>query len=38
MATPALLGVDVGFSKSRKTMGLAWFANSTIETALAGSS
>ncbi len=38
MATPALLGVDVGFSKSKKTTGLAWFANSTIETALTGSS
>src|SRR4051794_19504178 len=38
MATPALLGVDVGFSKSSKTTGLAWFANSTIATALAGSS
>ena len=38
MATPALLGVDVGFSKSRKTTGLAWFAGSTIETALTGSS
>jgi hypothetical protein len=38
MATPALLGVDVGFSKTRKTTGLAWFANSTIETALTGSS
>ena len=31
MATPALLGVDVGFSKSKKTTGLAWFANSTID-------
>jgi hypothetical protein len=38
MATPALLGVDVGFAKSKKTTGLAWFANSTIETALTGSS
>jgi len=38
MAMPALLGVDVGFSKSRKTTGLAWFANSTIETTLTGSS
>jgi hypothetical protein len=38
MQTPALLGVDVGFSKSKKTTGLAWFANSTIETALAGTS
>jgi hypothetical protein len=38
MATPALLGVDVGFSKSKKTAGLAWFANSAIETALTGSS
>ncbi len=38
MATPALLGVDVGFSKTRKTTGLAWFANSTIETALTGTS
>jgi hypothetical protein len=33
MKTPALLGVDVGFSKSRKTTGLAWFANSATETA-----
>ena len=38
MATPALLGVDVGFAKSKKTTGLAWFGNSTIETALTGSS
>jgi predicted nuclease with RNAse H fold len=38
MATPALLGVDVGFSRTRKTTGLAWFAGSTIETALTGSS
>src|SRR5260370_17237742 len=38
MATPALLGVDVAFSKTRKTTGLAWFANSTIETALTGTS
>jgi hypothetical protein len=38
MATPALLGVDVGFSKSKKTTGLAWFAGTTIETALTGSS
>jgi predicted nuclease with RNAse H fold len=38
MATPALLGVDVGFSESKKTTGLAWFAGSTIETALTGSS
>ena len=38
MNTPALLGVDVGFSKSKKTTGLAWFANSSIETALTGSS
>jgi predicted nuclease with RNAse H fold len=38
MTTPALLGVDVGFSKSKKTTGLAWFANSTIETALTGTS
>src|ERR1700716_3535998 len=38
MATPALLGVDVGFSKSKKTTGLAWFVGSTIETALTGSS
>jgi hypothetical protein len=34
MATPALFGVDVGFSKSRKSTGLAWFVNSTIEIAL----
>jgi hypothetical protein len=34
----ALLGVDVGFSKSKKTTGLAWLANSTIETTLAGTS
>jgi hypothetical protein len=38
MATAALLGVDVGFSKSKKTTGLAWFANSVIETSLTGSS
>jgi predicted nuclease with RNAse H fold len=38
MATLALLGVDVGFSKTRKSTGLAWFANSKIETALTGSS
>ena len=38
MATPALLGVDVGFSTTRKPTGLAWFAGSTIETALTGSS
>jgi predicted nuclease with RNAse H fold len=38
MPTPALLGVDVGFSKSRRTTGLAWLANSTIQTALTGSS
>jgi hypothetical protein len=34
MATPALLGVDVGFSKNRKSTGLAWFANPRIEIAL----
>src|SRR4051812_41693110 len=38
MATTALLGVDVGSSKSKKTTGLAWFANGAIETALTGSS
>src|SRR5882757_3755520 len=38
MGTPPLLGVDVGFSMSKKTTGLAWFAGSTIETALTGSS
>jgi hypothetical protein len=38
MAMLALLGVDVGFSRTRKTTGLAWFAGSTIETALTGSS
>jgi hypothetical protein len=38
MNMPPLLGVDVGFSKTRKTTGLAWFANSTIETVLTGSS
>jgi hypothetical protein len=38
MATPALLGVDVGFSKSKETTGLAWCINSTIETVVTGSS
>ena len=38
MASPALLGVDVGFSKSKRTTGIAWLANSTIETARTGSS
>ena len=38
MPTPALLGVDVGFSKSKRTTGLAWLANSAVETALTGSS
>jgi hypothetical protein len=38
MKAPALLGVDVGFSKSKKNTGLAWFEGSTIETALTGTS
>lgn len=38
MASQALLGVDVGFSKAVKTTGLAWLVNSTIETAVVGSS
>jgi hypothetical protein len=38
MANPALLGVDVGFSKSKRTTGLAWFLGSTIETILTASS
>ncbi len=38
MASPALLGVDVGFSAKSKTTGLAWLANSQIETVVVGSS
>jgi predicted nuclease with RNAse H fold len=32
----SLLGVDVGFSKARKTTGLAWCVNGRIGVALAG--
>lgn len=33
-----MLGVDVGYSASRKTTGLAWYFDGDVELALAGSS
>jgi hypothetical protein len=38
MAMPALLGVDVGFSQTRKSTGLAWLINGQVDTALTGTS
>jgi hypothetical protein len=38
MASIALLGVDVGFAKERRTTGLAWLMNGKIETRIIGTS
>jgi predicted nuclease with RNAse H fold len=38
LASAALLGVDVGFAKTRRSTGLAWLLDGKVQTAITGSS